>query len=131
MKKILILGVSSGILSGIAGIIYLKIYEEAFGTDYHNIINQGSIMGACVIGCMLIALANAALSKIKKDHYVGWLNITVTILSFGSIVFPLGMSLPLNIEYPELFPGLAIPMHFFPSLAFLTIYPFSIKKLKK
>jgi hypothetical protein len=34
------------------------------------------------------------------------------------------MSLPLDIEYPELFPGLVVPMHFFPAYAFLTIYPF-------
>jgi hypothetical protein len=32
--------------------------------------------------------------------------------------------LPLNIESPEMFPGLAIPMHFFSALFFFAVYPY-------
>ena len=128
MKKLLIHGVVAGLLSGIAGVIYLNIYKEAFGVDYSAIINVGSIMGASVIGCMLMALGYAALIKLDKQNLQGWLNISIAILSFASIISPIGMSLPLDIEYPELFPGLVVPMHFFPALAFFTIYPFFSNK---
>jgi len=37
------------------------------------------------------------------------------------------MSLPLDIEYPEMFPGLAITMHFFPAIIFFGLYPFFTK----
>ena len=130
MKKLLIHGVVAGLLSGIAGIIYLNIYQEALGTDYNQIINLGSIMGSSLIGCMLMTLGYAALFKFEKQQLRAWLNILIAVLSFASILAPIGMSLPLNIEYPELFPGLVIPMHFFPALAFLTIYPFFNKQHK-
>ncbi|MFK7970136.1 MAG: hypothetical protein AB8F95_07200 [Bacteroidia bacterium] len=123
MKNLLTHGVIAGLTSGIAGVIYLNIYQEAFGVDYSSIINMGSIMGASVIGCMLMTLGYAALMKLKKQKLRGWLNILIATLSFASIISPIGMSLPLDIEYPELFPGLVVPMHFFPALAFLTIYP--------
>ncbi|MFK7932576.1 MAG: hypothetical protein AB8G22_03645 [Saprospiraceae bacterium] len=129
MKKLLIHGVIAGLLSGIAGIIYLNIYINAFGVDYSQIINMGAIMGSSLIGCLLMTLGYAALAKFDKQNLNGWLNILIAVLSFASIIGPIGMSLPLNIEFPELFPGLVVPMHFFPALAFFTIYPF-FKQIK-
>ena len=52
------------------------------------------------------------------------LNLVIAVLSFASIISPISMSLPLDIESPELFPGLVVPMHFFPALAFFAISPF-------
>ncbi len=133
MKKLLIQGLVAGLLSGIAGIIYLTIYQEAFGVDYQQVINMGAIIGASVIGCMLMTLGYAALLKFNKQSLAGWLNILIAVLSFASIISPIGMSLPLDVEFPELFPGLVVPMHFFPALAFFAITPFfqqSINALK-
>ena len=124
MKKLLIHGVVAGLLAGIAGIIYLNIYIEAFGIDYSSIINAGAILGASLIGCLLMTLGYAALNKLDKQNLQGWLNLLIVGLSFASIIGPVGMSLPLDIEFPELFPGLVVPMHFFPALAFFAIYPF-------
>jgi len=50
--------------------------------------------------------------------------ITFSQLSFGLIVIPISVSLPLNLKSPELFPGLAVPMLFFPALAWFTTDPF-------
>lgn len=130
MRNLLIHGLVAGLLSGIAGIVYLNIYQEALGVDYDKVINMGSIMGASIIGCMLMTLGYAIILKLEKPKLEGWLNILITILSFVSIIGPIGMSLPLDIEYPELFPGLVVPMHFFPALAFLAIYPFFSTKNK-
>lgn len=124
MKNLIIHGVIAGLLSGLAGIIYLNIYQEAFWVDYSKIINVGAIMGASLLGCMLMSLGYAALNKFDKQKLSGWLNILIAVFSFASIISPIGMSLPLDIENPELFPGLVVPMHFFPALAFFTIHPF-------
>ena len=62
--------------------------------------------------------------KWKGEKSIPWINILISVLSFASIVGVLGIQLPLTIESPEMFPGLAIPMHFFPALAFFTISPF-------
>jgi hypothetical protein len=50
-------------------------------------------------------------------------NFSFAILSFASVIIPISISLPLNIKNPELFPGLAVPMHFFPVLSWLTTMP--------
>ena len=60
----------------------------------------------------------------NKPILKGWLNVLIAALSFLSILGPLSMSLPLNIKFPEMFPGLAIPMHFFPALMFFGLFPF-------
>lgn len=124
MKKLIFHGLLSGILSGIAGVIYLTIYQEAFYVDFNSIINSSSVVGASVFGCMLMTLGYAALLKFKKQNLTGWLNVVIAVLSFASIISPIAMSLPLDIESPELFPGLVVPMHFFPALAFFALVPF-------
>lgn len=124
MKKLLIHGVATGLLSGIAGIIYLNIYQEALGVNYGQIINMSAILAASLMACILMTLGYAALHTFEKEKLRGWFNLLIAILSFASIIGPIGMSLPLDIEYPELFPGLVVPMHFFPIVAFLTLYPF-------
>jgi hypothetical protein len=60
----------------------------------------------------------------KGENALGWINIIYSVLSFASIIGVIGYNLPLEIEFPEMFPGLVIPMHFFPILSFLTVYPF-------
>ncbi|MFK7952430.1 MAG: hypothetical protein AB8B73_06255 [Ekhidna sp.] len=124
MKKIFVQGLVAGALSSLAGVVYFNIYQGTLLTEFDRIINMGSIVGASFIGCMLIALGYLALYKLNKPNFQGWLNVLICLLSFVSIISPIGMALPLDIEFPELFPGLVVPMHFFPALAYFTIQPF-------
>ena len=124
MKKIFVQGLVAGALSSLAGVVYFNIYQSTLLTQFDRIINTGSISGASFIGSMLIALGYLALYKFNKPNFQGWLNVLICLLSFVSIISPIGMALPLDIEFPELFPGLVVPMHFFPALAYFTIQPF-------
>jgi apolipoprotein N-acyltransferase len=124
MKKAFFHGISAGILAALAGIIYFKIYQSTLGTEFDKIVNIGTISGVSVIACMLMALSYLMLEKFNKERLKGWLNIVIALLSFASILSPISMSLPLDIKTPELFPGLVIPMHFFPALAFFCLAPF-------
>lgn len=128
MKKLFFHGIISGIMAAAAAIIYNKIYQNALGADFHKIVNTGSIVGASVFGCMLMALGYYLLERFNKEKLKGAFNILIAILSFASIISPIGMTLPLDIENPELFPGLVVPMHFMPALAFLCLVPFFTKK---
>ena len=87
-----------------------------------------AIAGASLFGTMLMALGYGILKWRHWSRMKGVLNILISILSFASILGPISMTLPLTIEMPEMFPGLVIPMHFFPVLAFLTIAPFFEEK---
>jgi hypothetical protein len=127
MKKSLIHGIIAGILTALAGIAYQRVYEDALFLDFSTVINPGSVAGASIFGCMLMAIGYELLERFKKSNLKGWLNVLITVLSFLSILGPLSMSLPLDIEFPEMFPGLAIPMHFFPAMIFFGLYPFFTK----
>lgn len=130
MKKFLIHGIIAGALTAVAGVVYQMVYENALFLDFSLVINPGSIAGASIFGCVLMALGYSLLERFKKPNLKGWLNVLITVLSFLSILGPLGMSLPLEVEFPEMFPGLAIPMHFFPAMIFFGLYPFFAKSTR-
>lgn len=124
MKKIFLHGLIAGILAAIACMIFLSIYQSTLEVSFNKVINTPSIIGSCLFATMLIACGYAVLHKTNKTKFAGWYNILVSVLSFASIIGPISMSLPLDIESPEMFPGLVVPMHFFPALAYFTIAPF-------
>ena len=101
MKRFLIHGIIAGVLTAVAGIVYQMVYENALFLDFSLVINPGSIAGASIFGCVLMALGYWLLEHFKKANLKGWLNVLITVLSFLSILGPLSMSLPLDIEYPE------------------------------
>lgn len=123
-KQALIMGVAGSLLSSLASIIYLNIYKEALVVDFSKVAGISNIIAACSIGCLLMAVGYKLALKWKGIKTIGWLNILFSVFSFASIAGVMGFNLPLDTESPELFPGMIIPMHFFPILAILTIYPF-------
>ena len=50
-------------------------------------------------------------------------NFVFSIVSFACVIIPISITLPLDIQFPELFPGLAVPMAFFPAMAWYTVKP--------
>lgn len=123
-KQTFTMGIAGSLLSSLASIIYMNIYSEAFVLDFSKIAGISSIIASCLIGCLLLALGYKFGIQWKGTSTIGWLNIIFSVLSFASIVGVLGFNLPLETESPELFPGMVIPMHFFPILSILTIFPF-------
>lgn len=129
MKRHLIHGLVAGVLSALAGIIYLVIYEYFTMVDFNTLINEGAIAGSSIFGTMLMAVGYGLLDKINKNKFIGVLNVLIMLLSFLSILGPISMTLPLEFEFPELLPGLAIPMHFFPAMIFFGLEPFFRKRV--
>lgn len=123
-KQTFIMGIASSLLSSCASIIYLNIYKEALVVDFSKIAGITNIIAACTIGCFLMAVGYKLAIKLKGTKAVGWLNIIYSVISFATIAGVFGFNLPMETESPELFPGMVIPMHFFPVLAMLTIFPF-------
>jgi hypothetical protein len=128
MKRYFIHGIVAGILSTIAGIVYLTVYQKAMFLDFSSVINSGSIAGVSLFACLLMAFGYWLIERQKNPNLKGWLNIGILLISFLSILGPLGMSLPLDIDFPEMFPGLAIPLHFIPAMIFFGLDPFFKKK---
>lgn len=127
-KRIFFLGILSGILAAIAGIIYNRIYFFATETDFSKILNTTSIIGLNLVICLITCFIYWALVYWLKRKGEIIFNFILAILSFAMVIIPISLSLPLEIKNPELFPGLAVPMVFFPALAWHTLKHLFIKE---
>jgi hypothetical protein len=127
-KKLLLLGLVSGVLAGVAGLIYQKIYINSLGADFSAIVKPVNIVIVSTLAGLLASTGYGLLTKWLPRAGEIIFNFVFAILTFASILGPFATKLPLDIEMPELFPGLTVPMHFFPALAWFTLKPLFIKK---
>jgi len=123
-RRIFFHGLTAGILSAIAAIIYNRIYYFATEVDFSKVLNMGSLIGINLIICLLAAFLYWGLIVWLKNKGEIVFNFIFSIVSFACVMVPISITLPLSITYPELFPGLAVPMVFFPVVAWHTIKPF-------
>lgn len=135
-KKALFLGISSGILAGVAGIIFEKVYATAFYTDFSNVAatfggsfsikaSPMTILLACIFTGVLAAVVYTLFVKWFKQRADAIFSLLFTLVSFASIILPISATLPLDLdEYTTLlFPSFAMTLHFFPVLVWLTLKP--------
>ena len=126
-KKSLLLGIVSGLLAGIAGVIYARLYYSINEADFSKVASSVKILAASLFGGVLAAVGYSLLTRWLKDKGEIVFNLIFTLISFATLLAPIAMRLPRNIDTPELFPGMVIPMHFFPALAWFTLKPIFIK----
>jgi len=125
MQKIFLHGLAAGLISAIACLFYSELYSSALNVNFSEVINIFTVMGTCLIGCLLAATGYLILSaKVKTQTTLEVIfNIIFVFLTFLSCIYPFSVKLPLTIDFPELFPGLVIPMHFFPVLFWIALNP--------
>ena len=117
-------GLIAGLVSALAGVGYSVMYQGLMFLDFNPVLSYTSIVINSILSCFIMAIAYWALDKLNKVKFRGIVNVAIVLFSFFSILLPISMNLPLDIDFPELFPGLAIPMHFFPALIFFGLTPF-------
>jgi len=127
-KKALFLGIISGLLAGVAGIIYAKVYYSANEADFSKVAGTVNIVASSLFGGVLAAIGYTVLDKLLKPKGEIVFNFLFTLLSFASLLLPIGHRFSPPIDTPELFPGMVIPMHFFPALGWYTLKPLFIRK---
>lgn len=125
-KKALLLGIVSGLLAGVAGIIYAKVYYSANEADFSKVAGTVRIIASSLFGGVLAAIGYTLLDKLLKANGEIVFNFLFTLLSFASLLLPIGHRFSPPIDTPELFPGMVIPMHFFPALGWYTLKPLFI-----
>ncbi len=128
IKNAILFWLISSLLSTLICLMYNSIYSEAYQLDFSQILNVVGISISCVIGCFLMVFGYFLVYKLNFSKLIVVLNVIYAAVSFGSIVGVLAFKLPLEMSFPEMFPGLAIPMHFFPIMTFLSLLPLFIKK---
>jgi hypothetical protein len=127
-KKIFFLSISAGIFSSVACIVYNRVYYFAFEIEFKKLVNPGTLIAINIFACVIAGIGYYFIRMwFRRDHEKIF-NLLFTLLSFASILAPLAISLPLDIKNPELFPALAIPMHFFPAISWFAVKPFFSKE---
>ena len=122
-------GLIAGLGSALAGIGYSIVYQNLLFLNFNSVLSYTSIFIGSILSCFIMAIAYWALDKLNRVKFRGIVNVAIVLFSFFSILLPISMNLPLDIDFPELFPGLAIPMHFFPALIFFGLTPFFNKPI--
>jgi H+/Cl- antiporter ClcA len=126
-KKSLLLGIVSGLLAGVAGVIYARVYHSSLGADFSKVAPTIRIIMGSLAGGVLAAIGYFFADRWLKDKGELVFNLIFSLISFATLLAPFAVKLPLDLEAPELFPGMVIPMHFFPALAWFTLKPLFIK----
>jgi ABC-type branched-subunit amino acid transport system permease subunit len=122
-SRALILGIVSGVLAGIAGLIYAHLYYSINEADFSQAASSVRIVASSLAGGVLAAIGFGVLDKWLKSKGEIVFNLLFSILSFASLLTPIAYKLPVSLDTPELFPGMVVPMHFFPALAWFTLKP--------
>jgi len=122
-KKFFLQALVSGILAALAANIYDRIYFFATEADFSRILGVVRIISLSFLFCFAAAFLNWFLVlKLKRKGEVIF-NFLFSVASFALIIIPISASLPLDIKFPELFPGLSVPMVFFPAISWYTVAP--------
>ncbi len=116
-------GFVSGIMAAVAAIIYNRIYYFATQSDFSGIINFGTIVSTSLVVCMIFSICYYFYLIIFKKKGIVYFHMVISIMSFAAVIIPISVSLPLSVKNPELFPGLAVPIVFFPALSWFTFKP--------
>ena len=125
-KRSLLLGIVSGLLAGIAGLIYAKLFYSTSEANFDTVgvVTNVKIVAGSLIGGVLGAIGYWAAVKVLKGNGEIVFNLLFSILSFASLVGIFGYRLPkASFEYADQFAALVAPMHFFPALAWFTVKP--------
>jgi hypothetical protein len=122
-RKIFFHAVFASILTASAGIIYERVYYFSTEVDFSAVLDMRRIIALSVLVSMIAAFLNYFLIRLLKKRGAIVFNFLFSIVSFAAVLIPISFSLPLDVKSPELFPGLAVPMVFFPVVAWFTVEP--------
>ncbi|PSL30789.1 hypothetical protein [Chitinophaga ginsengisoli] len=122
-KKYFLNGLAAGIFSGLAAFFYYRVYVAALEVAYNSIVSPASIFSASLFAGMLIALFCFGIDKLFKKEMETLTSLLLTGGVLVSIIIPFMISLPLDVDHPELFPGLVVPMQLFPVLGWFMFKP--------
>ncbi|PWT76273.1 MAG: hypothetical protein C5B59_06960 [Bacteroidetes bacterium] len=122
-RKIFLHALAASALAIAAALVYRRIYFFATEIDFSRVASFKNLFSFCLIFCMVAAGINYLCFKFLKNRAEIIYNLILSAVSFALVMLPISISLPLDIKSPELFPGLAVPIVFFPALSWYTLMP--------
>jgi len=124
----LILGIVAGLLSGTACLVFAKVYQETMYLDFSPLVGTMNYFGACLFGCVLASIGFWAAVKVMPKYGEAVFNLLFALLTFASILGPIGYVWPLDADQDLItyFPMYAMTLHFFPAVVWFALRPWFI-----
>ena len=125
-KSFFLLGILTGVFSSLVGGIYTYFfYKDLF--DFSSVLPIWKIV-AVYFSLGLIASGLYFMLVFFSSKYGQLLfNIKFVLIAVLSVLIPINIKVP-NVEFPEIYPVFALPLHLFFSVIFLALSPLIIKK---
>jgi len=125
----ILLGLTAGVLSAVACLIFAMVYKETQYLDFSSLIGTGAYFGACIFGCVLASIGYWTFKRFVPVFGTIIFNLLFTLLTFASILGPISYIWPpeADTEIITYFPMYAMTLHFFPALIWYTLKPLFIK----
>ncbi|MEI9917657.1 MAG: hypothetical protein WDO14_02520 [Bacteroidota bacterium] len=122
-RRVFIQSLVAGILAAIAASIYNQIYFFATQVDFSSVVNVVSLIAVNIFVSFFAGILYSVIEYLFKAKGPVIFNFVYSVGSFAGVMIPIAYTLPLTVQFPELFPGLAVPMVFFPVISWMTIDP--------
>lgn len=133
LKKSLLLGVTAGLLSGVACLVFASIYKNAMFVDFSPVVSATNYFGSTLFGCILASLGYVGLRKVSSRFGEIIFNLLFALLSFVSIMGPLMFKFPPELDVEGIdeitmyFQPFTITLHLVPALVWFTLKPIFIR----
>jgi uncharacterized membrane protein YeaQ/YmgE (transglycosylase-associated protein family) len=130
MVKKIIWALSSGLLAGGVSYFYGEMFEQQLFEDYSNVVPTPAIFISCLVGTIFATLGHWLLTKFIPSFGEFIFALIFAAITTASLVGVLGFTFTDNSNelHQFIFYGYAMPMHFFPFLAWYVLKPIFDKK---
>jgi hypothetical protein len=132
LKRALFLGITAGLLSGLASHIFMMVYKEVMFVDFSPVMKVYQLYAACIFGCVLASMGYIAAVKVVRRFGEIIFNVLFVMLTFASIISPIMHTFPPELDVKGIdeitmyFIPFAVTLHFFPALVWFAIKPLFI-----
>lgn len=125
MLKKVIWALSSGILAGGVSFGYGATFEKQLMEDYSNVVPSAAIFISCLVGTIMATFGYWLLMKLIPMFGEFIFALIFAAFSAASLVGVLGYTFTDDSSelHQFIFYGYAMPMHFFPFLAWYVVKP--------
>jgi hypothetical protein len=126
MVKKIIWALSSGLLAGVVSYFYGEMFEQQLFEDYSNVVPTPAIFISCLVGTSFATLGYGLTTKFLPTSIGDFVfTLLFAAISTASLIGVLGFTFTDNSSetHQFIFYGYAMPMHFFPFLAWYVFKP--------
>jgi len=113
------LGLYSALSACVLGTLYTYFYYQTL-FDFSAILPLWKVSFGLISFTLILFYMQSLFCKLLNHRAMFWFSLSASIGSFVSIIYPITERV--YVDASEFYPGFVIPLHFLPTLMFITFY---------